>query len=310
MKRSFLVRIIPLLSLAFFGFALWHVTHQRERAQAEPLLPVPASPFTATVAGIGVVEPRSEFIDIGAAEPGLVTDVYVRPGEMFAAGDPLLTIDDRQAKARLAEAEANLKAARVAREDAAAKLAIIQSVQDKRAVSKDDVTQRRFALLRAEAAVAEAEAVREAAATSLERLTVTAPIDGVVLRRNIHPGEYATVGPTGEPLLVVGDTTLWHVRVEVDESQIPRVDPLAPAVARMRGAPEKSVDLDFVRFEPQVTGKTFISDAPGERVDTRVLEIIYSFPPEELSVFPGQQMDVFIQAEPLPLGQTPSENGS
>jgi HlyD family secretion protein len=60
---------------------------------------------------------------------------------------------------------------------------------------------------------------------------------------------------------------------------------------RLRGNPEISVPLTFVRFEPYVLAKRSLTGDTTERVDTRVLQAIYEF-----AAFVGQQVDVFIAA--------------
>jgi hypothetical protein len=53
-----------------------------------------------------------------------------------------------------------------------------------------------------------------------------------------------------------------------------------------------------VRFEPYVVPKRSLTGDSTERVDTRVLQIIYALDPAALPVFVGQLMDVFIEAAP------------
>jgi HlyD family secretion protein len=60
-----------------------------------------------------------------------------------------------------------------------------------------------------------------------------------------------------------------------------------------------------VRVEPYVTPKTSLTGSSTERVDTRVLQVIYSFAPHALPAFVGQQMDVFIETPEVPVHLTP-----
>jgi hypothetical protein len=55
-----------------------------------------------------------------------------------------------------------------------------------------------------------------------------------------------------------------------------------------------SYQLEFVRFEPYVVPKVSLTGSSTERVDTRVLEVIYRFKDPTTNVFDGQQMDVYI----------------
>jgi hypothetical protein len=116
----------------------------------------------------------------------------------------------------------------------------------------------------------------------------------------IHVGEFAPSGVVAEPLLVLGDDTALHVRVEVDEREAWRVDPKARAVAFVRGNPTFETALSFERIEPLVVPKTTFTGDSTERVDTRVLQVIYSFDPAALRAYVGQQMDVFIEAPTAP----------
>ena len=50
----------------------------------------------------------------------------------------------------------------------------------------------------------------------------------------------------------------------------------------------------FVRFEPLVVPRRSLTGDSTERVDTRVLRVIYAFDPKQMAAFPGQQMDLFI----------------
>lgn len=144
------------------------------------------------------------------------------------------------------------------------------------------------------AAVAQAKAQIEQTKTEIERATVRAPIDGQVLQVNVRPGEYVSA-QGGQALLMMGDLSKFHVRVDVDEHDIGRLPIGAPARAYLRGAANKELPLSFVRVERYVTPKKSLTGDNTERVDTRVLQVIYAVEPSEHAVFVGQQLDVFIE---------------
>ena len=73
----------------------------------------------------------------------------------------------------------------------------------------------------------------------------------------------------------------------------------AAAVAFVRGNRDLKTDLKFLRVEPYVVPKRSLTGESTERVDTRVLQVLYSFNREALPVYVGQQMDVFVAAKPL-----------
>jgi multidrug resistance efflux pump len=149
----------------------------------------------------------------------------------------------------------------------------------------------------ARAKLEQAKALAAQTQIQLERLVVRAPIDGVVLQVNARVGEFAPSGVLQQPLILFGDLSTLHVRVDIDESEAWRLRPGSNAVATVRGNSAMSVDLAFVRVDPYVVPKRSLTGDTSERVDTRVLQVIYGFDPSALQVFVGQQMDVFVDAE-------------
>ena len=155
----------------------------------------------------------------------------------------------------------------------------------------------------AEAQVAAARAQLSAARTQLDRLTVRAPVAGEILQVNVRPGEYLSTMNTAIPPVMMGDTQILHVRVDIDENDAWRLKPGTRAVASLRGNAEVKTDLRFVRVEPYVVPKKSLTGGSNERVDTRVLQALYAFERGDLPVFVGQQMDVFIEASPEAIAQ-------
>jgi multidrug resistance efflux pump len=150
----------------------------------------------------------------------------------------------------------------------------------------------------ARAAVAQAEAQVLQTKTDLDRALVRAPRDGTILQVNVREGEYVGT-PPGQALMVLGavnDTV--HLRVDIDEHDIPRFVRGAAAKASPRGHPEIAYPLRYERVEPFVVPKKSLTGDNVERVDTRVLQVIYALDTKDRPVYVGQQMDVFIDAAP------------
>lgn len=158
----------------------------------------------------------------------------------------------------------------------------------------------------AEAKVKQAESEISALKIRLERTIVRAPIDGVVMKRFIEPGEYAMIN-VATPAMVLGDLSSLNVRAQVDEEDTPLLLPGAEARARLRGALNREFRLHMLRIEPWAQPKMTITGATAERVDTRVVDVVFRL--ERLSSpgddgpmpYAGQVVDVYIQAtESLP----------
>jgi multidrug efflux pump subunit AcrA (membrane-fusion protein) len=149
----------------------------------------------------------------------------------------------------------------------------------------------------AKAQLAEADAAVRATETLLERRTVRAPIAGSVLKRNVDPGEFAPTDAKN-PSIILGDLSELHIRARVDEEDLPRLRAGSHAVARIRGQKRIEAPLEMIRIEPFALPKTDLSGATTERVDTRVLEVLFRVIPSsagDLPLYPGQLVDVFIE---------------
>ncbi|MCH5372763.1 MAG: HlyD family efflux transporter periplasmic adaptor subunit [Planctomycetes bacterium] len=162
-------------------------------------------------------------------------------------------------------------------------------------------------IAQSQAAVALATAERDQAQTDLEELTVRAQVDGEVLQINVRPGEFVTALGS-QSLIVLGSTRELHVRVDIDENDIPRFREGAPAVALLKGESRETFPLTFVRVEPYVIPKRSLTGEDTERVDTRVLQVIYAIDSENRTLYVGQQLDVFIDATNKPVSKQASES--
>ena len=152
----------------------------------------------------------------------------------------------------------------------------------------------------ARASVALAKAQIEQTATDLDRALVRAPVEGKVLQVNVRPGEYVGA-PPGQALVMLGSVHNLHVRVDIDEHDIPRAyrsfTSAVPAYASPRGDPGQRLPLSFMRVEPYVVPKKSLTGDNTERVDTRVLQVIYRVARDEPGLFVGMQVDVFLNTE-------------
>ncbi|RGP41491.1 Macrolide export protein MacA [Altererythrobacter insulae] len=309
-----LLPIIAVIGLIIAVFFIWTNLPDRELTEPDetPLTPTGELANSPRVAGAGVVEPSSEIIDIGTALSGLVTDLRVQPGEFVDKGQPLFLVDDRAARARLqeanaaiAEARASIKEAQTARNTSQQQLDLYASINDPAAVSRSEVIRAegdasaaasRLELARAR--LAAAQALANSARTELGRLTVRAPISGEILAVNIRPGEFvSTMGGNSEPFIRMGETRPLHIRIDIDENEAVRVAQGKPAIVSPRGAADRRFEASFVRAEPLVVPKRSLTNSAAERVDVRVLQMIYALPSEARDTFRvGQQVDAFIPA--------------
>jgi RND family efflux transporter MFP subunit len=289
--------LLPVLAIAGFLFAVNMVVKgSKTLPPAQPVSEAPQPPYKTFVAGSGIVEASTENIAIGTEMAGVVSKIYVEIGSHVKAGDPLFTLDDRATRAELAQRQSTVQVAEAGLMQASNQLAFAENLTDKRALSAQDLATRRDAVTVADAKLAQARADLHAAETDLDRLTVRAPVNGQVMQLKVHLGEFAPAGVLTQPLLLLGNVKPICVRVDVDENDAWRVKAGAEAVGFLRGNKQINTPLKFVRFEPYVVPKMSLTGDSTERVDTRVLQVIYSFDRAGLPIFVGQQMDIYIEA--------------
>lgn len=287
--------LIPLAVLGI-AFAVWTASRGRQPpAIAQPVVAPAVSGFARTLAGAGFVEPAGDTVRIGAPLGDVVSAVLVEPGQVVVAGAPLFTLDDRATKAQEAIAVAAIAVATAARDEARGNA----DRSDDQIFSAEERARRAFALTSATARLTQAEANLLAVRSELDRRTVRAPRAGTVLRVDIRAGEFAPAGRMDPPPVTLGDLAHLQVRVDIDENDAWRIHPNAQAEAVMRGNPTRRLALTFVRVEPYVVPKKSLTGLSAERVDTRVLQVVYALSPPTDGLYAGQQVDVFI-AEPAP----------
>lgn len=272
------------------------------RLQASLNIPVPEprnspleKPYAHSVGASGLIEALGDNVSIGSPVGGLVMDVAVEVWDDVKAGDVLFRLDARELSATLAPQKAQVKVYEAQLQRILDRIERLQSVASQGASPMEEIR-----LLESDAHVARAQIeVAEASVAQtialIERLTVRAPKEGTILKVNIREGEYASAATT-DPLMILGRIDMVQIRADIDEQLASRIQQGAKAVGQLKGAAPNPIELQFVRIEPFVIPKQSLTGAPNERVDTRVLQVIYSCPNSaSYPMYVGQQMDIYIE---------------
>lgn len=295
-KQFFLKVALPVVAFVMMVNVIIGLFNNPKHEVIEPQNPVAIAAFDHFISGLGISEPQSEIINIGVNISGVVSEVYVVAGDKVYAGDYLFTIDDREAKSNLDLKLAQYNAASLDAEEKMREFEMYKKISDSRAYSRDEFNKKRINAEVYQQKANQAKAEMDIAAITVDKLTVKSPINGEVLKVDVRVGEFAQAGISSDSLMTVGDLSLMHIRVEIDESSAHLLNPNKPAIAYLRGNPEFKIPLNFVRIEPYIVPKVSISGGNAEKIDTRVLQVIYSFENNlPFKVFVGQQFDVYIE---------------
>lgn len=253
----------------------------------------------------------------------LVANLQVQKAAYEGAVAKLEKIKSLPQPEDLVVAEANLNSAKVALELAKTQNDMVLQLSDPRAVSQEEKNRRIFAYRQAEAqwnqaqanydkvkagiwkpdlVIAETEVLQakanvDLATTEIERTVIRSPLDGTVLQARIHEGELPSIDAFRLPLMIIGDTKEMYLRVSINQADAPLFRPESPATAYSQGDGKKKFSLQFVRVEPLLVNKQNLTNEINEKVDTRVLQIVYRIKNDGRPIYVGQQMDVFIETE-------------
>ncbi len=285
--------VLPVLAVAGLVATVAAVKKMEFRTLDVPVPVSPApSPFESRIAATGLVEPLGGVTYVDAADAGVVGRVAVAEGDAVKVGDILWELDHARTRAELGLAEAERAVAMAQLVDEEARLKALMESGAAEVVPQVERVAREQSAKVAAARVQRADAQVQAAQAQLHRETVRSPIDGTVLFVDVRPGEYA---PPGGRRMAIGSIDPMQVRVDIDEVEFARFAQGGKAQASLRGVPGSSLPLKFLRVVPLVQPKRTLTGEAAERIDTRVVQVIYELGQGTHRVQPGQVVDVYIE---------------
>lgn len=142
--------------------------------------------------------------------------------------------------------------------------------------------------------VEQAKADVDAIESEIQRTSIKSPLNGTVLKINIHEGE--TLDPN-KTAMILGNIDELYLRVRIDQFNITLFQPNSPAVAFRQGNLSIRFPLHFIRIDPIMVPKKYLTNDINEKVDTQVFEILYRIAKTDAHLIIGEQMDVYIDVE-------------
>lgn len=298
MFKKRIILIIVAIAGAVAAFQLTRGTASEVAIKPPPYEPA-IRDKNGLISAAGLVEALAENTSVGSPNSGTAAIIHVKVWDKVKAGQPLITLDGRELNAQLEVQNAAVTAAESAAERAIDQAKRWTSIKDSGAVSASDLINYQLAAKEAEAKLNLARSQADQLKVMIDRLVIRSPIDATVLQVNVRVGEFITAGLKAP--VVLGNIDQLQIRCDVDEQLATRVREGLPAKGYLKGestrtgSSDRAIPLKFIRIEPFVIPKVSLTGASVERVDTRVLQVIYQFErPTDHNIFVGQQMDVYI----------------
>ena len=265
-SRKWIWITVTVLTLAGAAFGVRAALKPSKDIDPSKLAAIEKGSIAKSVVATGKIEPRST-VEVKSKASGIVKKLYVDYGDFVRQGQLLAELDKEELQARLRESKANLQAAEAAEESAMASLErnkvdaegpdlpflksglerarklhkegliaqnlvedaekLYQMALNKQAVAQRALAVSRADIARAKAQVAQARAILERAEEDLRNSTITSPIDGLVLSRDVEIGNAVSsilvLGSNATLLFKLGDVGDVFVRGKVDQADIGKV---------------------------------------------------------------------------------------
>ncbi len=282
------LRNILIILVVVVGVGAWWGTQRY--ATAEGSLP----PLETTEASRGEVSQRIvahgkiqpvHRVEVGSQVSGIVDDVLVDFNSRVTRGQVIAQIDPSTFEAAVASAEAELESAEAGLELARHQWTRVQELRELQFVPPSDVDEARASLSQAEAQVRVRRHALDAARRELERTSITAPADGIVISRTIDPGQ-TVAASLSAPILfeLASDLTQMHIHANVSEADIGGVEEGQSAVFVV----DAHRDREF-------TGEVIqVRNAPIEEDNVVHYETIIAVSNQEGFLKPGMTAEVSI----------------
>jgi RND family efflux transporter MFP subunit len=208
----------------------------------------------AVLAGTGYVVTGEKYIAIGVRVAGRIEKYFVDEGQSVRAGDPLVAIDDRDYRARLERAEAQLATARANLVLHEGELRRAERLRGTGVIADQELEQKQNLSAVDQARIHELEAEVELARVELDYTVLRAPRDGVILAKLKEVGEIAVPGGFSGSGDLVRMANLDDMRAEIDvnESDLTRVHLGQPAEVIPDAYPDAQYVASVVKLYPQV----------------------------------------------------------
>ncbi len=264
--RKPLIWIVVVAVLA--GIAAYLLRGEEPALPAYSVAKVSRGDLVATVSATGTLSPLIEVL-VGSQVSGTIASLSADFNSPVKQGDAIAQIDPALFRARVAEAEANLQRAEAERDkaqvavlDARRQLNRVLGLQKRNLVSDSDVDAARFAVQSAEVQhrVTEAQVAQNAAALNYAQLnldytTIHAPIDGVVISRDVDVGQTVAASLQAPTLFTIArDLAQMQIETDVDEAYIGQVREGQPVTFTVFAYPGREFrgSVAQVRLQPKI----------------------------------------------------------
>ena len=245
---------------------------------------------TTSVTATGTIEPVTS-VDVGTQVSGIVSKLYVDYNSVVKAGQIIAELDRTNLISELSSAQANLKSAQSDLDYQKTNYERFKALYDKGLISANDYEQARLSYIKAQQTVTHQKESVKKAQTNLGYATITSPIDGVVLKKEVEEGQtVASSFNTPTLFTIAKDLTDMRVIADVDEADIGEV----------KEGQRVNFTVDAFPNDTFQGAVTQVRQQPTTESNVVTYEVVISAPNEDLKLKPGLTANVVIYTLEMP----------
>ena len=237
-----------------------------------------------SVTATGTIEPVTS-VDVGTQVSGVISKLYVDYNSVVKAGEVIAELDRTNLMSELSSAQASLKSAQSELDYQKTNYERYKALYDKGLISANDFEQARLSYVQAQQRTRQQKESVKKAQTNLGYATITSPIDGVVLSKEVEEGQtVASSFSTPTLFKIARDLTDMRVIADVDEADIGDVKEGQRVTFTVDAFPDDT-------FEGQVTQ---VRQEATTESNVVTYEVVISAPNDDLKLKPGLTANVVI----------------
>ncbi len=271
--KKFLIAVGIIILMVFFVF--YFFIHKKNSEPKFRTAKVERGDIVLRVSATGTLNALTT-VQVGTQVSGIIAELYADYNSVVKKGDVIAKLDDTFLKAQVAEAEANLYKANVTLKEAERNYNRAKELFSQGFISEAELNQAEANYESAKATVKQMEATLERAKTNLQYATIRAPIDGIVISRNVDRGQTVAASLQAPTLFTIAqDLKQMRLEASIDEADIGKIKENQIATFTVDSFPEERFmgRVSQIRLEPvtvqNVVTYTVIIDVPNPELKLR-----------------------------------------
>ncbi len=276
MKKQFLAIAVMASALASCGPKIEYSYTQSKAEKTD---------ITTSVTATGTIEPVTS-VEVGTQVSGIVSNIYVDYNSIVKKGQVIAELDRTNLLSELSSAEANLKSAQSSLNYQKSNYERYKNLYEKGLISSDDYDQAYLSYIQAKETVAQQNENVKKAQTNLGYATITSPIDGVVLSKEVEEGQTVASSYSTPTLFnIAQDLTDMRVIADVDEADIGDVREGQNVTFTVDAYPDDTFEGTVTQVRQEATTESNVV----------TYEVVISAPNQDLKLKPGLTASVTIR---------------